>query len=210
MIGVVDLQEAGGNLRSVMAAFERVGVTLQVVSERDIERCDAVVLPGVGAFGDAMRSLERQGLVEPLRRHALENARPLLGICVGMQILAGRGEEFGTADGLGLVPGRVVRLDPGVAHLRVPNIGWCDVRVEAPSVLFGEPEGATFYFAHSYHFVCDDRADAVATIDFPGPVTAAVERGSVFGVQFHPEKSQDAGLAALEAFCRHVSRTSVR
>lgn len=159
---------------------------------QDLADAAGVVLPGVGAFGDGMAALRRQGLVEALRRHAA-TGRPLLGICLGMQLLADSSEEHGLHAGLGIVPGRVRRLAPDDPSLRVPNIGWCDV------------DSASYYFAHGFHMVPDDPADAAQVFDYGGPVVAAVRRGSVAGVQYHPEKSQDAGLEALAAFAAEAA-----
>lgn len=201
MIAMIDM--GVGNLGSVLEAFARVGAPVQVTTDPgDVARAGAVVLPGVGAFGDGMVALRQHGLVEPLRRHALGARKPLLGICLGMQLLAEEGEEHGHHAGLGLIRGRVVRLRPDGPSCRVPNMGWCDVRPENPSALLFAGLGEdSFYFAHSYHVQCGEPADVAASIAYgAGRVTAALERGSLFGVQFHPEKSQDAGLRVLAAF----------
>lgn len=195
-----------GNLQSVRTAFERIGASVRTTTDPTaLEEARVVVLPGVGAFGDGMAALEKHGLVEPLRQHAQLRRRPLIGICLGMQLLADESEEHGRHVGLGLVPGRVVRLSPGESE-RVPNMGWCDLTVRRRAVLCERiPDGEPFYFAHSYHLVCAEPADCVATISYGGqPVTAAVERENVMGLQCHPEKSQHAGLELLAAFCRKV------
>jgi imidazole glycerol-phosphate synthase subunit HisH len=206
MIAVIDM--GVGNLQSVLQAFGRVGAPpLQVTTDSgDVTRADAVILPGVGAFGDGIAALRRHGLVDSIRRHA-QLRKPLIGICLGMQLLAEESEEHGLHQGLGLVRGRVVRLKPTDGTCRVPNMGWCDVRGEKPGVLFNGLAAETFYFAHSYHLECADTADVAATLAYgAGRVTAAVERGNLFGVQFHPEKSQDAGFHVLAAFLNHVRR----
>ena len=186
MLTVVDLGVS--NLGSVLEAFRRVGADVRVTDEpAEVEAAERLVLPGVGAFPDGMAALRAKGLVEPIRAHVLERGRPLTGICLGMQLLATRSEEHGDTEGLDLVPGRVVRLAPRDPALRVPNMGWCDV----PGL------DDSFYFAHSYHLVADDPADVVATLQYDGAVTAAVRRGPAAGWQFHPEKSQDAGLSLL-------------
>lgn len=197
-----------GNLRSVWRAFRYIGADLEVVDHPDaIKSASAIILPGVGAFRDGMAAMQRKGLVAPLQNYARTAQKPLLGICLGMQLLTTSSEEFGNCEGLDLVPGRVVRLDPQKTRGRVPNIGWCDVQsigtqkhaqyFSFESSLFER----TFYFAHSYHLQCDCSDSVIATLDFGGqPITAAIAQGNLFGVQFHPEKSQDAGLALLEAF----------
>lgn len=196
------------NLASVVCAFERVGVRSHATDKpEEILAASAVVLPGVGAFGDGMESLRARHLVEPLRR-AAANGTPLLGICLGMQLLLEESEEHGRHTGLGLLPGRVVRLRADLPGFRVPNIGWCDATPSHDGVLF--PAGMAsvpFYFVHSYH--AEIPVDYVAaTIDFSGrSVTAALKRDNIFGVQFHPEKSQDAGLDLLARWVEYLRRT---
>ncbi len=207
MIALIDLDT--GNLSSVMAAFQRVGGEVtRTNAPEDIERARAVVLPGVGAFGEGMAVLRGRGLAEPLRRHALERGRPLLGICLGLQFLADEGEENGRHAGLGLIPGRVVRLAPDRAGYRVPNIGWCDLTIERPGRLLPAPPARpACYFVHSYWLDCADPADRTASIEYSGrALTAAVERHNVMGCQFHPEKSQQAGLDMLHAFLSLVAQ----
>ena len=208
MLAIIDMDM--GNLQSVVNAFRRVGAQVTLATEpHGIESAGAVVLPGVGAFGDGMVSLQRKGLIDPLRRHVKEG-KPLLGICLGMQLLAEEGEEHGIHRGLGFVRGRVVRLKPTEGGYRVPNIGWCDVKiVRRESALFSSlSDGEPFYFAHSYHFQCSDPLDVTATIEYSDrPVTAAIEHRNLFGIQFHPEKSQDAGLQLLQSFCHSVQKT---
>jgi glutamine amidotransferase len=205
MLAVVDMKV--GNLRSVLEGFGRVGAPVRVVEcPEDVDGADAIVVPGVGAFGDGIASLERQGLVPVIRQAVIERHKPILGICLGMQLLADESEEHGTHQGLGLLPGRVVRLRPTNKDQRIPNMGWCDVTpTRSSSVLFGShPPVKTFYFAHSYYLECTHAEDMAATIDYGGAIAAAIERGHVFGVQFHPEKSQEAGLDLLEGFVRHT------
>lgn len=170
----------------------------------EVRAARALVLPGVGAFGDGMASLRDAGLIEPITGHA-HAGHPLLGICLGMQLLADMGTEGGAHRGLGLVPGTVLRLEPPDPGQRVPNIGWCDTTTVHPDGPV-PGEGGCFYFVHSFHlFGADD--DVQATTDVGGQrVAAAVARDAVWGVQFHPEKSQDDGLNVLEHFLARIER----
>src|SRR5262245_41478655 len=164
-----------------------------------IAEARAILLPGVGAFGDAMASLRSQGLVEPIRRAAARGV-PVFGICLGMQLLAEESEEFGRQEGLGLLHGRVRRLQADREGFRVPNIGWCDVAPKRAGRLFPRG-GGSFYHVHSFHFEPRDPLVVAASIAFSGrDVAVAVEHGNLYGVQFHPEKSQDDGLGVLASF----------
>lgn len=197
LVAVVD---AGvGNLRSVEKAFEKMGAP--VVRTRDLARlreASHLVLPGVAAFGDFMAALGRLGLDELVHERARAGA-PVLGICVGMQALYEESEEFGRHRGLGLLRGRVVRLPEG--DLVVPHSAWNLVTPTRPDPLLpGAP--AWFYFVHAYHAWDDDPATAIGTTEYGRRFTSACRRGNVWGVQFHPEKSQAAGLALLERFAR--------
>lgn len=196
MISIVD---AGlGNLRSVEKAFEKVGVP--VTRTRDLARlreASHLVLPGVGAFGDFMAALGRLGL-EALVHERAGAGVPVLGICVGMQALYEESEEFGLHRGLGLLRGRVVRFPAG--ELVVPHSAWNTVTPTRADPLLPDARPAWFYFVHSYHAWGDDPATALGTTRYGREFTAACRRGNVWGVQFHPEKSQAAGLALLARF----------
>jgi glutamine amidotransferase len=199
MIGVIDLGIS--NIGSVMRAFQRLGSLPALLRDAQaVAGAQAIVLPGVGTFGDGMAALRAKSMVEPLRE-AARAGTPILGFCLGMQLLADGSEEYGDHEGLGLIPGRVVRLKPAPSE-RVPNIGWCDVVPREGAHLFHNVRpGTPFYFVHSYHLHCADPGQVSATIAFgSGLVTVAVEHGNIFGLQCHPEKSQDAGLAVLDAF----------
>ena len=194
------------NLRSVINAFQRVGVDIAVSSDPDeIAAAPALVLPGVGAFEEAVNAMEGKNLADLIRSRA-ESGVPLLGICLGMQLLAEESYENGHYTGLGLIRGQVRRLESSSPQYRIPNIGWCDTRPAGPGVLYPEGVGTdTFYYVHSYHMCCSDPGDVAAVMDFSGSdVTVAVERGNIFGVQFHPEKSQDAGLDLIERFAGYL------
>jgi imidazole glycerol-phosphate synthase subunit HisH len=197
------------NLGSLSRAFQRLNVVLHPVRHAgDIESAKALILPGVGAFGDGMASLRDQGLIEPLRRAAW-GGQPLFGICLGMQLLFESSDEHGRQEGLGVFRGVARRLEPGTDHrYRVPNIGWCDVTPTRHSRLFPGGTTACCYFVHSYHVAPTATEIVTGVIDFAGQsIPVAVEQGNLFGVQFHPEKSQDDGLSVLVAFLDHLSKS---
>jgi glutamine amidotransferase len=191
-----------GNLHSVENALRTAGcVDLVVTSDADVvAKAERIVLPGVGAYGACAAALRAvPGMVEALNRRVLDEGTPFLGICVGMQLMAEAGEEMGTHAGLGWVSGRVRRLEPGTMEAKVPHMGWNDV---VPSVAHPLIEPGEAYFLHSFAFEPSDpgSADVLATTDHARPVTAAIGRDTMIGVQFHPEKSQRYGLALLERF----------
>jgi len=190
-----------GNLGSVRRAFEECGADTQVSDDpRDVAAASHIVLPGVGAFRDGMRNLHERGWIAPLCDAACGEGIPLLGICLGMQLLASRGFEGGEAEGLGLVAGEVRLLTPS-GGMRVPHVGWNDVQVVGDAAMFhGLPDGSDFYFVHSYHFVPADVGVVCGTVDYGGEVVAAVTSGRVWGTQFHPEKSSRAGFRLLRNF----------
>ncbi|MFA5844476.1 MAG: imidazole glycerol phosphate synthase subunit HisH [Coriobacteriia bacterium] len=201
MIAIVDYRM--GNLRSVQKGFEHAGVAGVVVTgdPATVAAADGVVLPGVGAFRDAAANLKASGMREVVLDRAGTGV-PLLGICLGMQLLATTGLEDGTHEGLGLVPGECRRLPAGV---KIPHIGWNTLEYPKESPLFeGIPQGSAFYFVHSYHLVPDDPAAVIATTEHGTTFAAAVAAGSVFAVQFHPEKSSELGLRLLANFARIV------
>jgi imidazole glycerol-phosphate synthase subunit HisH len=200
MSGFVLVDMGISNLGSVRQALARVDAPqMAAASAANVEGARAILLPGVGAFGDGMASLRAQKLVEPIRRAAARGT-PVFGICLGMQLLAEESEEFGRHEGLGLLPGRVRRLQADREGFRVPNIGWCDVTPTRTGRLFPNGGGCC-YHVHSFHLEPRDPSVVAATIDFSGrKVAVAVENGNLYGVQFHPEKSQDDGLAVLAAF----------
>lgn len=200
LVGVVDLDM--GNLRSVANAVSAVGYDSRIVrSAGELEGLSHLVLPGVGSYGTAMAHMHAQDLVEPIRGFA-RSGRPLLGICLGMQLLSSSGDEGGPVDGLGLVPGRVVRFDAQKVP-RIPHVGWNEVRMKRPHPVFEKVKsGRDFYFVHSYRFVCDEEDDAIGLVEYGGDdYTAVVARGNVLGFQFHPEKSQANGVKLVESFC---------
>ncbi|MFM7042400.1 MAG: imidazole glycerol phosphate synthase subunit HisH [Planctomycetaceae bacterium] len=198
MVTIVDY--GSGNLRSVQKAFERLGTPAIITSDPErVAAAAAVVLPGVGAFGDAMQALRARDLVAPLVDH-LRADRPFLGICMGLQLLFETGWEGGRHEGLGVLAGDVARFDIP-AGLKVPHMGWNTVswRTTTGPAVAAEPE-QHFYFVHAYHARPRDPAVVAAETDYGGPFCAVVERGRLWATQFHPEKSQRAGLRLLTAF----------
>ena len=199
-----------GNLRSAAKAIERaaaetgLAAEVAVTSDPDtVARAERIVLPGVGAFGDCRRGLDAlPGMIEALAAATLDAGRPFLGICVGMQLMATVGREHGVHPGLGWIRGEVVALEPDDPALKVPHMGWNeleDVQSGHP-VLSGLERGAHAYFVHSYRFTVADPEHVLATTDYGGPITAVVGRDNLVGTQFHPEKSQAAGLRLLANF----------
>lgn len=198
MIAIIDYQM--GNLRSVQKGFERVGHAAVVTSDPEaIERADKVVLPGVGAFRDAIAELQARDLV-PVIHRVIEKGRPFLGICLGLQLLFERSSEDGEHQGLGILPGEVVRFDLP-SEYKVPHMGWnqVSVRREAP-ILPDRAEGAHFYFVHSYHVVPRDASCVALETDYGTRFCSMVWRDNLFATQFHPEKSQQNGLEMLRRF----------
>jgi glutamine amidotransferase len=205
MIAIADY--GMGNLRSVQKALERVGAVAVVTDEPALlEDAEGIVLPGVGAFGDAMANLQRQGLLSPVLRQ-VEKGKPLLGICLGMQLLFEESEEMGRHRGLGLLPGRVVRFPEGT--LKVPHVGWNQLQIvdrTNSGLVAGITDGAYAYFVHSYYPVPGESDDILATTGYGVEFPSVVGRGRVWGVQFHPEKSQEVGSRLLQNYARLVAK----
>jgi imidazole glycerol-phosphate synthase subunit HisH len=206
-----------GNLFSVGRALEHCGAEVTFTSDPAlIESAPRLVLPGVGAFANGIQGLRDRGLVEPIRRYAA-SGRPLLGICLGMQMLAGVSEEFGTHEGLGLIPGRVVAVPDhttaGVPH-KIPHIGWNGLLATAgvswsETLLDDTPEGTAVYLVHSYAVTPEDPAHRLADCLYGGHrICAAIRRGNIVGCQFHPEKSGEVGLRILRRFLQYPTVTA--
>jgi glutamine amidotransferase len=194
-----------GNVRSLMNAFEYIGEDAVVTADFDeLEEADRLVLPGVGAFGDAMAAIDAKKLRPVLNRLALEVKKPVLGVCLGMQLFAKRSLEHGVHDGLGWLDAEIRPLEV-LPPAKVPHVGWNAVSFAPDEWLFkGLPSGESdYYFVHSFHMVCADPADVAGTCDHGGPFTAAVRRGNLVAAQFHPEKSQDNGLQLLQNWLAH-------
>jgi glutamine amidotransferase len=184
-----------GNVASVSKAVRHLGHDPLVTGDAaTLADAAFLILPGVGAFAAGMDNLRSRGLEEVLNREVIEKGKPFLGICLGMQLLASMGTEPHDTPGLGWIEGRQERI---IADgLRIPHLGWNELRVQGEKAFEGLPS-LDFYFIHSYHFVVEHPAEVVATIDYGGPLTAAVRKGNIFATQFHPEKSQVAGLMLM-------------
>lgn len=199
MLAVIDY--GAGNLRSVMHALGHLNAPdVRLVQNPDqLIGADKIILPGVGAFGAGMQQLEKQALIDPLRE-AVNNGTPYLGICLGMQFLFDYSDEMGHHDGLGLLPGHVTRF-PERPGLKVPHMGWNELNAKHESPLLNDlPDTPYAYFVHSYYCVPKNADDVLITTDYGEPFTAAVQRDNIYGVQFHPEKSQQTGLRILTNF----------
>ncbi len=211
MIAIVDY--GMGNLRSIANAFEALGEQVAIVKEPSaLAAADAIVVPGVGAFGDGMANLKKAGFLETLRAEVIGKKKPYLGICLGMQFLAERGLEHGEHAGFGWVKGVVRKIQPKDQRIKVPHMGWNDVAVRerADPVLFGGlGTGPVFYFVHSYFLEpAESEKGTVSSTCWHGEdVVASIRKGNIFGVQFHPEKSQKAGLRLLKNFIDYAKKS---
>jgi len=198
MIAIIDYDM--GNVRSVSKAFEKVGSEAVVTRDpKKIDDASRVVLPGVGAFRDCMRNLEEYGLITPILK-SIEKGKPFLGICLGLQLLFEESDEFGVHKGLGVIKGRVERFGdaPG---LKVPHMGWNEAKkAKSSPLLEGIRDNEFFYFVHSYYAVPSDRSVNLTTTNYGVEFTSSVQSGNVMACQFHPEKSQKAGLRVLKNF----------
>jgi glutamine amidotransferase len=200
MISIIDY--GMGNLRSVQKGFEQIGVEARIISRpEEIESAERIVLPGVGAFRDAIATLRQRQLAEPIIRH-IEKGRPFLGICLGLQLLFETGYEDGEHQGLGVLGGECVRFDVDeTLHLKVPHMGWNMLQPRRPSPILRDlPIGCGVYFVHGYHVVPTNDADIATTTDYGRPFVSSVWRDNLVATQFHPEKSQKVGLQILANF----------
>jgi imidazole glycerol-phosphate synthase subunit HisH len=208
-MSVVLIDYGSGNLRSAAKAFERAareaGIKTSVTVTGDagaLAAATRIVLPGVGAFPDCMKGLTAlPGMRAALEEAVIRRGIPFLGICVGMQLMATRGLEFAPTPGLGWIAGEVVAIAPGDKSLKIPHMGWNELRLTGRhKLLAGIENGDHAYFVHSYRFAAAAKADVYATVDYGGPIAAAIGRDNLFGVQFHPEKSQATGLRLIANF----------
>jgi glutamine amidotransferase len=208
-VAIVDC--GSGNLRSAAKAFERaaaengISAEIEVTSApEEVATADRIVLPGVGAFADCRRGVAAvSGLEEALHEAVILRGRPFLGICVGMQLMAERGREFETTNGLNWIGGEVVAIEPSDPALKIPHMGWNEIEPRTAHPLLTDiSSGAHTYFVHSYHFALAEPSDLVAVTDYGGLLAAIIGRDNIAGTQFHPEKSQEAGLRLIRNFLR--------
>lgn len=193
-----------GNVGSVLNALSFLKAPAVLTkSAADIEYASHIILPGVGAFGEGMAHLKKFGLI-PVLEQAKEMKKPFLGICLGMQLLASCGEEGGVHEGLGWIPGRTRRFRVDETRVRIPHVGWDDVAPKEGAALFKKVSPLIFYFVHSFHFVPEDTVAVSATCEYGEPFAAAVQKDALFGLQFHPEKSQKSGLKVLKNFLEYA------
>lgn len=194
-----------GNIRSVSNAFAFLGCRVEVTSEPAVvDQSEFIVLPGVGAFGDAMHNLKALHLIDPLNRQVIEHKKPFLGICLGMQLIANESEEKGLNQGLGWIPGRVIpiKADPS---LRIPHMGWNEIIPQGrDEFLDGFHQGLNFYFVHSFYLQCENQEDVHSNVLYGNEITASVRKDNIFAVQFHPERSHHNGLRLLEKYLKDI------
>lgn len=201
---IVIIDYGMGNLRNIQKGFEQVGFEATLTrKKREIDQASALVLPGVGSFGDCMKNLERYGLIDPLIR-SLEKGKPYLGICLGLQILFTESEEFGFSAGLDMIKGKVVKFTPDNEH-KVPHMGWNTIEIVRRAPAFsGIESGDFFYFVHSYYVIPEEKEWISSVTDYGKPFVSSIWKENIFATQFHPEKSQQKGLRILENFAKSI------
>jgi len=202
MIGIVNY--GMGNIQSVVNALDHLGhQNIVLNSPAQLEQAQRIIIPGVGSFPQAMKCLTERGFVEGLELHVRGKGKPVLGICLGMQVLAQTGMEFGERPGLGWIPGRVIEIPRTPPSLRLPHVGWNDLQLREGCPLWeGLGSDTSCYFLHSFYLEAAESEDVVATAEYGTTLCAAVQRDNIFGIQPHPEKSQDVGLRILGNFAR--------
>lgn len=190
-----------GNIDSVCRAVEHIGYDVDIITRSsELEAVSHIILPGVGTYSAAMDHLNQSGLLEAIKYQVIEANKPILGICLGMQILSDVGEEVHLTKGLGLIPGKVIKLKSSTNEEKIPHVGWNEVRHQDDGLFSEIISGKDFYFVHSYHFISSKPENIVATTPYCGETVTAIRSGHVYGVQFHPEKSQKNGLKLIQNF----------
>lgn len=201
MIVIIDY--GMGNVASVQKALNKLGYENKITNETVlIKNADALILPGVGSYRAAMENLNKLGLTKLLKEVVLEDKKPILGICLGMQLLSTRGTEDGIIEGLNFIEGEVIKIK--TKELPIPHIGWNDLSMK-DIFLFKEVKDFNFYFVHSYYFQVKNDEECIATVEYETPITAVIKKDNIIGTQFHPEKSQTSGLLLLKNFLSHYA-----
>ena len=200
MIVIIDY--GMGNLRSVSKAFDAIDVEHIISSDpHSLETASKILLPGVGAFGDGMKNLQELGFIDVLKKEVIENKKPFLGICLGMQLLAKTSEEMGSHNGLGFIDAQIKRFDINTLNLKVPHVGWNNVKYKSSSSLFKNiPDSSDFYFVHSFHMISSNKKIITGSTDYGYDFISSIQNENIYGCQFHPEKSQTYGLQILKNF----------
>jgi imidazole glycerol-phosphate synthase subunit HisH len=195
-----------GNIRSVFNAFTHLGCSVEITNKpADLKTSELIVLPGVGAFGEAMESLKKLNLIEELNFQVKDKKKPFLGICLGMQLIAESSKEKGGFQGLGWIPGHVIPIKVQ-SDLRIPHMGWNEISNDSTDELLkGFPRGLNFYFVHSYWFNCGDKNHVHSTVNYGSELTASIKKENIFATQFHPERSHHNGLRLLENYLKSIS-----
>ena len=202
MIGIIDY--GMGNILSVKNVVEFLGAKVKICNKpEDMDKAEKIILPGVGSFGNCVKNLHKRGFWKVLHNDIMIKRKPILGVCLGMQVMAKKSFENGEFMGLGWFDAEVVRIKPNNASFRVPHVGWNNVHYSKKSFIFrGLPESFDAYFVHSFSMNCRNQTDIIATFEYGGNFVAAVQKKNIVATQFHPEKSQDYGLTILENFLR--------
>ena len=206
MIAVIDY--GVGNVSSIVNMLKKLGITAKLISEKEaISSADKIILPGVGSFDSGMQKLRTSGMLDAIKKHALVDEKPLLGICLGMQML-GRKSEEGLEEGLNLIPfeNKRFQFNENTNNLKIPHMGWdiIETKLKDDSMLQDLEPTQRYYFVHSYHAVCDFEENVLMSCEYGYPFAAAVKKKNIYGVQFHPEKSHKFGMALLDNFARRV------
>ena len=209
LINIKIIDYGMGNIQSVKNAFELFDSKVEIISDpSNIKNADGIILPGVGAFSNAVKNLKERKLIEPLKEAVINKKVPLLGICLGMQLLADKSEERGNNEGLSFISGEIRKI-PHKEGLRLPHVGWNEVTIKKKEPLFKNIiDKGSFYFVHSYRFECDDEF-VVATTDYGQKINAVLRKENIFGIQFHPERSQRKGLHMLANFISYIKDSKV-
>ena len=202
MLGIINY--GLGNIKSVTTAIEKIGSKYIILSEpKEFKKVKKLLLPGVGAFSKGMDNLKIKGLDDAIKKDVLINEKPILGICLGMQLLATESEEYGLHSGLNLIPGRVIKIDCKKFNYTIPHVGWNQIQQNNKSLLFKDiPNNTDFYFVHSYHYVNNKKEHVIGKSEYGVSINSVINKKNIYGIQPHPEKSQYYGLRLIKNFLK--------